>query len=369
MIDFRYHIVSLIAVFLALAVGIVLGAGPLNTTIGDTLTGQVDDLRADRERLRADLEDAIADVNERTAYIEAGAPVLLEDRLTDRQVTVVTLPGADPGDVESLRNYLAMSGARLSGEVAVTEAWTDPGTRAFRQSFAGQLLGYLAPQPAQDAGVEAIFGHALGRALTDVSVTAAGEAALSDNAVTLLDLLTSADVPLVSVTSELTGPADATILVGPRPAEVPAADTPAEEVDAQRGVLAGHVRLAAALAEVGPSVTVGAAVSDLDLVEAVRSDDAATVTTVDSVDEVTAGLSTPLAVAVSISGAQGHYGFQSGATDPVPPRVDLAPPVAPQPPAETEPPTDGTEAPTDGTEAPADGTEAPAEVTESPAAP
>ena len=33
MIDFRYHLVSLIAVFMALAVGVVLGAGPLQGTL------------------------------------------------------------------------------------------------------------------------------------------------------------------------------------------------------------------------------------------------------------------------------------------------------------------------------------------------
>ena len=49
MIDFRYHLVSLISVFLALAVGIALGAGPLKETIGDTLTGQVEVLRGERE--------------------------------------------------------------------------------------------------------------------------------------------------------------------------------------------------------------------------------------------------------------------------------------------------------------------------------
>lgn len=51
MIDFRYHLVSLVAVFLALAVGIILGAGPLADPIGDTLTGQVDKLREDRNQL------------------------------------------------------------------------------------------------------------------------------------------------------------------------------------------------------------------------------------------------------------------------------------------------------------------------------
>ena len=60
MIDFRYHIVSLISVFLALAVGIALGAGPLKETIGDTLTGQVEQLRADYQpQLAADVKDAI----------------------------------------------------------------------------------------------------------------------------------------------------------------------------------------------------------------------------------------------------------------------------------------------------------------------
>ena len=41
MIDFRYHLVSLISVFLALAVGIVLGAGPLREHPGDQRPGPV----------------------------------------------------------------------------------------------------------------------------------------------------------------------------------------------------------------------------------------------------------------------------------------------------------------------------------------
>ena len=41
MIDFRYHLVSIVSIFLALAVGIVLGAGPLQGQIGDTLTAEI----------------------------------------------------------------------------------------------------------------------------------------------------------------------------------------------------------------------------------------------------------------------------------------------------------------------------------------
>lgn len=56
MIDFRYHLVSLIAVFMALAVGVVLGAGPLQGTLGSALSDQVTQLRADRNNLSRNLE-------------------------------------------------------------------------------------------------------------------------------------------------------------------------------------------------------------------------------------------------------------------------------------------------------------------------
>ena len=58
MIDFRYHLVSLVSVFLALAVGIVLGAGPLKEPIGESLQSQVDALRSDRDTLRTNLDAA-----------------------------------------------------------------------------------------------------------------------------------------------------------------------------------------------------------------------------------------------------------------------------------------------------------------------
>lgn len=325
MIDFRYHLVSLIAVFLALAVGIVLGAGPLRDTIGDTLTGQVQDLREDRERLRGELEASEADVTERTTYLEQSAGVLLEGTLTDQSVTVVTVPGTTADDVEAVRDRLAQAGAQVLGEVALTEAWTDPDNLTFRQTFAGQLLGYIDPAPGEDAAVETIFGLALAHALTD----AGEDGAPTEDAATLLDLLSSAEAPLVSMTTAPTGPADATVLIGPPAAAPPAPDADPDDTDAAAAVLASYVRLAEALGVVAPAVTVGAAASDLDLVAAVRADAAAaeTVTTVDSVGEVTATLSTPLAVAVALSGGQGHFGFLDGAEQAVPPRVELTPPA------------------------------------------
>ena len=59
-IDFRYHLVSIVSIFLALAVGIVLGAGPLKEDLGNTLTSEVKNLRADKADLRTELDQADA---------------------------------------------------------------------------------------------------------------------------------------------------------------------------------------------------------------------------------------------------------------------------------------------------------------------
>ena len=48
MISFRYHLVSIIAVFLALALGIVVGTTALNGPITTDLRKQVNTLKSDR---------------------------------------------------------------------------------------------------------------------------------------------------------------------------------------------------------------------------------------------------------------------------------------------------------------------------------
>ncbi len=52
MINFRYHVVSLTAVFLALAIGLVVGTAALNGPVADSLEGQVTGLRKDNQNWR-----------------------------------------------------------------------------------------------------------------------------------------------------------------------------------------------------------------------------------------------------------------------------------------------------------------------------
>ncbi len=325
MIDFRYHIVSLISVFLALAVGIALGAGPLKETIGDTLTGQVEQLRAEKDALRAELDSTSADLQDATAYIDAAGPQLLAGSLTDRRVAVVALGDIDESVRTAVDERLDQSGASVTAHVTLTDAWVDPDARTFRQALVGQLLSYLDPVPADDAGVEGELASALVQAL--VTSDPSDPDALSDDASVLLQLLSSSDSdsPLVTVADPVTVPADAVVVIGV-PAEAPA-DGATPTPDASESVTAAQLAVVSAAQDLSSgAVLADGARGPGSLVDAVLADQglAGSISTVSGVDLVTGQVNVPLALAASIAGTTGHYGFGEGET-PIPPAVDLPP--------------------------------------------
>ena len=143
MIDFRYHLVSLISVFLALAVGIVLGAGPLQNSIGSTLTEQVATLRADRDDLREQLDTASAAVTHRDEFAEATTPALVGNALTGRAVAVISLPGVEEDVVEPLAEAIGTAGGSVTGRIRLTENWTAADKEADRTAALSTLAGEL----------------------------------------------------------------------------------------------------------------------------------------------------------------------------------------------------------------------------------
>ena len=66
MINFRFHVVSLIAIFLALALGVVIGAGVIDRGIVDTLDTRLDRVEAKSERINDD-NDRLTDENDQLA--------------------------------------------------------------------------------------------------------------------------------------------------------------------------------------------------------------------------------------------------------------------------------------------------------------
>ncbi|MBF6358404.1 copper transporter [Nocardia higoensis] len=123
MISLRQHAVSIAAIFLALAIGVVLGS---QTLAADLLSG----LRSDKAALREQVDDLSernrvlteqADAADR--FIAGSAGRLLGGVLAERSVVVFTTPDADPTDVEAVGRGLETAGAAVNGRIALEDAF------------------------------------------------------------------------------------------------------------------------------------------------------------------------------------------------------------------------------------------------------
>lgn len=308
MIDFRYHLVSLISVFLALAVGVVLGAGPLQNSLGTALNDQVTALRENRNATQAKLEQTETAVNERDSYITQAATSLLPGTLASKNVAMVLLPDAKAEDADAIAAQLKNAGATVTGRVSLTSTWVDLSRENYRSTFSGQVQGHLGSTNSKDAN--GILGEALAKALT----------ANDDSSRVLMDMLSvtvdKSGTPFISVDSTPTAAAEMIVVVGPRPqassgkgATVEA--SPGEDPKAWAKALEGTAGRA-------PTVVVGSADGDGGVVGIIRSEKAK-VTTIDSVGQIAASVSTPLALASTRAGTTGHYGFDKRAEAVMPP--------------------------------------------------
>ena len=131
MINFRFHLISLIAVFLALAVGVVMGYGVLGQPTVDTLQSRVDtverradEIRGENDQLRAEqarLEALLADVDQFAAT----------SRLTDQGVLPVAVRGVDSGKVTESVQLARLAGATVPGVVWLEDKWASMPVRCF----------------------------------------------------------------------------------------------------------------------------------------------------------------------------------------------------------------------------------------------
>jgi hypothetical protein len=310
MIDFRYHLVSIVSIFLALAVGIVLGAGPLKEDIGTRLTEQMTALRAEKTQLRTDLDTARRGTAARDTYSSAVAPAIMKNQLTGKTVALVITPGADADLVKNTTASLASAGARVGSTVTLTDTWADPAKRAFRNTMASQLAG-LVKAPLGPSSPDQLAATVLTRTILvgkDKRTEPSGASARA-----ALDTLTTGD--LVKVAPEqIVRSSIVVILTGP------VKGSTQQDTDAQ---LTAYLQLIRSL-EAGGSGTVVATVSnsaDLtvsgDVVAAVRKDAdlVNVVSTVDDADLPMGQTTIVLALAQEHAGASGQYGLASDAQE------------------------------------------------------
>lgn len=155
--DLRYHLISLISVFLALAIGILLGVamadrGVVSNRVQAEITGIQQQLdRQQREIARRD--EQIAD---RDALLAGMSEVMISDSLKGKDVALVAGPFADSEVSGAVQSALSEAGANITtfetlelpspdeitGQELTTQEATTQLTSVYADDFAGQVLGF-----------------------------------------------------------------------------------------------------------------------------------------------------------------------------------------------------------------------------------
>jgi hypothetical protein len=271
----RYHATSLIAIFLALAIGILVGAEFGGDTLTNTrrdlehsLTGNLQDARARAGELSGELGRA----NE---FDSAVYPVLVRDQLQGRRIGLIAL-GDLPGDVSgAIDDALGPTGARLVGVGVVREP-------VDAQGLAGDLAKTRFAGIARNPEAQTAFGVGVGR-----QIVRGG---------TLLKRVRS---HLFSRASGNFGALDGVIVVRDQPQEMgPLQRSTAGRLESgmMGGIVATHT----------PAVGVESSTAEPSSVSFFAAND---LSSVDDVDLVAGRLATVFA----LLGAEGSFGIKSSA--------------------------------------------------------
>ncbi|MFF0342512.1 copper transporter [Kribbella sp. NPDC004875] len=140
MIDFRYHIVSIVAIFFALGAGVVLGAGPLKGTGSELVQAQADKDRQQLADARAELVQVKALDKYRDDYVAKVTAGLTDGKLVNKKITIVTMPNADSDLSDGVQGELEKAGGVVSTKVALDAKLFDTGQRQLVESLVNQLV-------------------------------------------------------------------------------------------------------------------------------------------------------------------------------------------------------------------------------------
>jgi hypothetical protein len=304
-INFRYHVVSLAAVFLALAIGLVVGTAAANGPIADNLKDQYNNVSADNQQLRDQLDERTADLDKAGEFAAESAPALLAGRLSGKKVLVLSLEGNNKDvdkTVDGLTTFLQTAGATVTGKVKLTEKFIAPTSKnqlldTADKSAPPSVSGAL---PNQNDGVDT--SAAL---LATLLVGRSGSAA-ADGTRTVLAAYESQS--FISYDGEFTAPAEVVVLV----AGAPTTGKDAKDRTTAAMTVVNRFELAGGLVVGGLSAA--------GVVSSVRSDTALNkqVSTVDNVVTAQGQVAAVLAVADRIAGKTGNYGTGGGATSMLP---------------------------------------------------
>lgn len=291
MINFRYHIVSLMAVFLALAVGITLGVTLVSGEANKGLAAQAEQDRRQVQLYRDQLSRQQKLDDYRDAYSKAVGKQVTAGMLNGTAVAVIAMPNAPRATVRDVQQAVTDSGGTVASTTTINAEVFDPDQDAEVLDVVAPFRKLYQPDDSTQTKVGTLVGRALlGRddGMVDKTATDVGDA-LNGNLIKL-DRASEQSARLAIVVT------------------APTSDPP---VGAQ--TLDRHLQLELALADraagtvlAGPNST---GTEGTDVATARADADARTELSSVDVADLPSGVSTVIMAArEQLNGDQGHYG-------------------------------------------------------------
>ncbi|MBV9092031.1 MAG: copper transporter [Mycobacteriaceae bacterium] len=125
MISLRQHAFSLAAVFLALAVGVVLGSGLLSDTLLSGLRDDKRQLQSQINTLDQQNNGLHEKLNSAGQFDAAMAGRMLRDSLAEKSVVIVRTPDSSDDVVQALTRLVGVAGGTVTGTVALTQQFVE----------------------------------------------------------------------------------------------------------------------------------------------------------------------------------------------------------------------------------------------------
>lgn len=329
MIDFRYHLVSIVAVFLALAIGIVLGSTELQGHTLEVLQSTSDSLRSQLNATSNERDSYQAQAAAAQKFLQAAEPALLSGRLSGQRAVIVAEPGAASGVVSGVRQAAETAGATVTGQVALQPKFNDI------SGATESSLGTINSSVAGDNGITLTGGSSspqtayqqqaaqlIAAAILEKSGSGGKHAMSTGNARTLLSAYGQGGY--LTVSGSPTDRAALVIVV------VPAAPPPGGQDDPANQVLQATLPefASASSATVAVGGTAGSAASGSSIQVLRNGSVSDQVSTVDNADTALGQISAVQALAAQLAGGKpssyGVSGASAVSPEPMPSPVSTA---------------------------------------------
>ena len=305
MISMRQHAISIAAIFVALAIGVVLGSGLLSSGLVSGLRDDKTDLENEVGALQDSNNQLGEQLNSADGFDSAVSARVVRDALLDRSVVVITTPDADPGDVDGVSRSIEASGAAVTGRVSLTDSFVSAASGDDLRTRLTNVVpaGVQLRTGAVDQG--SLAGDLLGSVLLLNAQTAEPQSTPEELSLALETLRSGG---FIAYDNGAVAPAQLAVVV---------TGGNSEDGDGNRGAIVA--RFAGGLDARGAGTVLAGrtgAANGNGPVAVVRADSALStgVSTVDNVDREAGRITTTLALQEQLDGGAGRYGTGPNST-------------------------------------------------------